>query len=81
MSRRAKIVCTLGPATSSQERITGLIIAGLAVAVAGTRLRGRHAIRRELAARRLASEVARGQRTGKPVSRRAQSRRMVRRLE
>jgi pyruvate kinase len=32
MSRRAKIVCTLGPATSSQERITGLIIAGLDVA-------------------------------------------------
>ena len=32
MSRRAKIVCTLGPATSSQERITGLITAGLDVA-------------------------------------------------
>jgi pyruvate kinase len=32
MSRRAKIVCTLGPATSSQERITGLISAGLDVA-------------------------------------------------
>ena len=32
MSRRAKIVCTLGPATSSQERITGLINAGLDVA-------------------------------------------------
>jgi pyruvate kinase len=32
MSRRAKIVCTLGPATSSQERITGLIRAGLDVA-------------------------------------------------
>jgi len=31
MSRRAKIVCTLGPATSSQERITGLIRAGLDV--------------------------------------------------
>ena len=32
LSRRAKIVCTLGPATSSQERITGLISAGLDVA-------------------------------------------------
>jgi pyruvate kinase len=32
MSRRAKIVCTLGPATSSQERITALIAAGLDVA-------------------------------------------------
>jgi pyruvate kinase len=32
MSRRAKIVCTLGPATSSQERITALIGAGLDVA-------------------------------------------------
>jgi pyruvate kinase len=32
MSRRAKIVCTLGPATSSQERITALISAGLDVA-------------------------------------------------
>ena len=28
MSRRAKIVCTLGPATSSQERINALITAG-----------------------------------------------------
>jgi pyruvate kinase len=32
MSRRAKIVCTLGPATSSQEQITALIAAGLDVA-------------------------------------------------
>jgi len=32
MSRRAKIVCTLGPATSSQEQITALIGAGLDVA-------------------------------------------------
>ncbi|HEX4834068.1 MAG TPA: pyruvate kinase [Trebonia sp.] len=32
MSRRAKIVCTLGPATSSQEKITGLISAGLDIA-------------------------------------------------
>jgi pyruvate kinase len=32
MSRRAKIVCTLGPATSTQERINALIIAGLDVA-------------------------------------------------
>jgi len=32
MSRRAKIVCTLGPATSSQEQITALINAGLDVA-------------------------------------------------
>ena len=32
MSRRAKIVCTLGPATSSQEQITALIDAGLDVA-------------------------------------------------
>jgi pyruvate kinase len=32
MSRRAKIVCTLGPATSSPERITELVTAGLDVA-------------------------------------------------
>jgi len=32
MSRRAKIVCTLGPATSSQEQITALIRAGMDVA-------------------------------------------------
>ena len=32
MSRRAKIVCTLGPATSSQQRIMSLIGAGLDVA-------------------------------------------------
>ena len=32
MSRRAKIVCTLGPATSTQERIDALITAGLDVA-------------------------------------------------
>jgi pyruvate kinase len=32
MSRRAKIVCTLGPATSSQEQITALIMAGMDVA-------------------------------------------------
>jgi pyruvate kinase len=32
MSRRAKIVCTLGPATSSQEQITALISAGMDVA-------------------------------------------------
>src|SRR5215469_3409552 len=32
MSRRAKIVCTLGPATSSEEQITALIRAGMDVA-------------------------------------------------
>src|ERR1700728_1660698 len=32
MSRRAKMVCTLGPATSSQEQITALIGAGMDVA-------------------------------------------------
>lgn len=32
MSRRAKIVCTLGPATSSQEQITALIGAGMDIA-------------------------------------------------
>jgi pyruvate kinase len=32
MSRRAKIVCTLGPATSAAERITALVAAGLDVA-------------------------------------------------
>jgi pyruvate kinase len=32
MSRRAKIVCTLGPATSSPEQITALVAAGLDVA-------------------------------------------------
>ena len=32
LSRRAKIVCTLGPATSSPEQITALVAAGLDVA-------------------------------------------------
>jgi pyruvate kinase len=32
MSRRAKIVCTLGPATTSQEQITALISAGMDIA-------------------------------------------------
>jgi pyruvate kinase len=32
MGRRAKIVCTLGPATTSTERITALVAAGLDVA-------------------------------------------------
>ena len=32
MNRRAKIVCTLGPATSTQERINALITTGLDVA-------------------------------------------------
>ena len=32
MSRRAKIVCTLGPATASAEQITRLVDAGLDVA-------------------------------------------------
>ncbi|MGA3487907.1 pyruvate kinase [Micromonosporaceae bacterium DT55] len=32
MTRRAKIVCTLGPATSSPERIRGLVEAGMNVA-------------------------------------------------
>jgi pyruvate kinase len=32
MSRRAKIVCTLGPATSSQEQITSLVESGMDVA-------------------------------------------------
>ena len=32
MSRRAKIVCTLGPATSSPGQITALVTAGLDVA-------------------------------------------------
>jgi pyruvate kinase len=32
MSRRAKIVCTLGPATSSQEQITALVESGMDVA-------------------------------------------------
>ncbi|WP_327005570.1 pyruvate kinase [Dactylosporangium sp. NBC_01737] len=32
MTRRAKIVCTLGPATSSPERIRGLVDAGMDVA-------------------------------------------------
>src|ERR1700749_4515510 len=32
MSRRAKIVCTLGPATSSPEQVAGLVAAGLDVA-------------------------------------------------
>src|SRR5688572_8493845 len=30
--RRAKIVCTLGPATDSQEQITALVTAGMDVA-------------------------------------------------
>src|SRR5687768_18470860 len=32
MSRRAKIVCTLGPATSSPEQITALVESGMDVA-------------------------------------------------
>jgi pyruvate kinase len=32
MSRRAKIVCTLGPASSSKEQVAGLVAAGLDVA-------------------------------------------------
>ena len=32
VTRRAKIVCTLGPATSSPERIRGLVEAGMDVA-------------------------------------------------
>jgi pyruvate kinase len=32
MSRRAKIVCTLGPASSSQEQVAGLVAVGLDVA-------------------------------------------------
>nr|MDP9466921.1 pyruvate kinase [Actinomycetota bacterium] len=32
MTRRAKIVCTLGPATSSYEAIRGLVYAGMDVA-------------------------------------------------
>src|SRR3954463_3479396 len=32
VTRRAKIVCTLGPATSSPERIRELIVAGMDVA-------------------------------------------------
>src|SRR5215218_4073168 len=32
MSRRAKIVCTLGPATSSPEQVTALVEAGMDVA-------------------------------------------------
>src|SRR5579862_4991681 len=32
MSRRAKIVCTLGPATSSPEQLAALVAAGLDVA-------------------------------------------------
>jgi pyruvate kinase len=32
VTRRAKIVCTLGPATSSPERIRGLVDAGMDVA-------------------------------------------------
>jgi len=32
MSRRAKIVCTLGPASSSREQVAGLVAAGLDVA-------------------------------------------------
>jgi len=32
MSRRAKIVCTLGPATASQERVAALVEAGMDVA-------------------------------------------------
>ncbi|MDP9393433.1 MAG: pyruvate kinase, partial [Actinomycetota bacterium] len=32
MSRRAKIVCTLGPATRSSEQITALVESGMDVA-------------------------------------------------
>ncbi|HEU4426554.1 MAG TPA: pyruvate kinase, partial [Pilimelia sp.] len=32
MTRRAKIVCTLGPATATQERIQSLVETGMDVA-------------------------------------------------
>ena len=46
MKRRAKIVCTLGPATSSPERVRQLIAAGMDVA----RLNFSHGTREEHAA-------------------------------
>src|SRR5690349_24517135 len=46
MSRRAKIVCTLGPATSSPEQIRALVDAGMDVA----RLNLSHGTREEHAA-------------------------------
>ena len=59
-SRRAKVVCTLGPATASQERITQLVKAGMDIA----RLNFSHGDRSEheracRAVRRAASETGR----------------------
>ena len=40
-ARRAKIVCTLGPATSSDEQVTRLVAAGMDIA----RLNFSHGVR------------------------------------
>ena len=63
VTRRAKIVCTLGPATSSPERIRGLVEAGMNVA----RLNFSHGSHADHeAVYRLVREASEA--TGKPVA-------------
>ena len=63
MSRRAKIIATLGPATESPERLTALIAAGVDVA----RLNFSHGTHQEHAGRIEAVRQA-AQRAGRPVA-------------
>ena len=61
MTRRAKIVCTLGPATSSPERLRELIIAGMDVARFNLS-HGSHELHKEVydRVREAAAELGRG---------------------
>jgi pyruvate kinase len=63
MSRRAKIIATLGPATESPERLTALLEAGVDVA----RLNFSHGTPQEHAGRMEAVRQA-AQRVGRPVA-------------
>src|SRR3954463_8525847 len=63
MSRRAKIVCTLGPATSSLEQVTALVEAGMDVA----RLNFSHGVHADHAAAYTAVREA-SDRTGRAVA-------------
>jgi pyruvate kinase len=63
MQRRAKIICTLGPAVDGSAQLESLVHAGLDVA----RLNFSHGIREEHAAR-FADLCAVAQRVGKPVA-------------
>lgn len=62
MTRRAKIVCTLGPASSTPERVTQLVQAGLDV----TRLNMSHGTYADLRAACEAVHAA-GDQTGRSI--------------